>query len=78
MRFYKQCQLVKSTTSIRLDPAELKTIPIWDQFYRVALDIVGPFLETKLGNRYVLVLAYASRRCKQIFSRFEEGKTLKR
>jgi hypothetical protein len=51
----KQCQLVKSTGCIRLDLVELKTIPIWDQLYRVALDIVGPLLETKLGNMYVLV-----------------------
>jgi hypothetical protein len=34
----------------------MKSIPVYDLFYRVALDIVGPLLETKDGNRYVLVV----------------------
>lgn len=39
----------------RLDLIEFKIIPIWDQFYKVAFDIVGPLLKIKLGNKYVLV-----------------------
>jgi hypothetical protein len=34
---------------------ELKSIPVCDLFYRVALDIAGPLPKTKLGNRYILV-----------------------
>jgi hypothetical protein len=33
----------------------MKNIPFCDLFYRVALDIAGPLLETKNGNRYALV-----------------------
>jgi len=38
----------------KLDLIEFKIIRIWDQFYKVAFDIVGPF-KIKLGNKYVLV-----------------------
>jgi len=34
---------------------ELKSIPVCDLFYRVALDTAGTLLETKAWNRYVLV-----------------------
>jgi hypothetical protein len=34
---------------------ELKSIPVCDLFYKVALDTTGPLPETKAGNRYVLV-----------------------
>jgi len=37
------------------DIEELKSIFVWDQFYRVALDIVGLLPETNNGNRYTLV-----------------------
>jgi hypothetical protein len=33
----------------------MKIIPIYDLFYRVALNIVGPLLEIKDGNMYALV-----------------------
>jgi hypothetical protein len=33
----------------------LKSIPVCDLFYRVALDMAGPFPETKSGNKYILV-----------------------
>jgi hypothetical protein len=33
----------------------MKSIPICDFFYRVALDIVRSLLETKDGNKYALV-----------------------
>jgi hypothetical protein len=55
VRTCKNCQLVKRTRSVRLKPIEFKNIPIWDQFFKVAFNIVGLFLETKHGNRYVLV-----------------------
>lgn len=40
---------------IRSEPKELKNIPIWDQFYKVALNIVKPLLETYNGNTYILM-----------------------
>jgi hypothetical protein len=36
---------------IKYEPKELKNIPIWDQFYKMALDIVKPLLETCNGNK---------------------------
>jgi hypothetical protein len=38
----KEYQMVKRTRSIRSDVEDLKSIPICDLFYRVALDIIGP------------------------------------
>ncbi len=46
---------MKGTGSIRSGDEQLKSIPICDLFHRVALDTVGPLLETKSGNRYILV-----------------------
>jgi hypothetical protein len=34
---------------------EMKNILIYDFFYCVVFDIVGPLLETTNGNKYVLV-----------------------
>ncbi len=51
----KECQMVKCTRSIKYDVEDLKNIPIYDLYYRVELDIVGPFLETQNGNKYILV-----------------------
>jgi hypothetical protein len=42
----KECQMVKCTGSIRYDVEDLNNNLICDLFYRVKLDIVGPFLET--------------------------------
>jgi hypothetical protein len=47
--------LVKKTKNVRLELVELKSIPIWDSFFRIALDIIGPFPKTKHSNRYGLV-----------------------
>jgi hypothetical protein len=47
--------MVKRVGSMRLEDEEMKSIPICGLFYRVALDIMGPLLETKLGNKYILV-----------------------
>jgi hypothetical protein len=55
VKMCQQCQLVKSVGSICSGDEELKTIPICDLFHRVAMDIVGPLLETKSGNKYILV-----------------------
>ncbi len=34
---------------------DLKSIPICDLFYRVALDTIGPLLTINKGNKYILV-----------------------
>jgi hypothetical protein len=34
---------------------EMKSIPVYDLFYKVALNTMGPWPETKNGNRYDLV-----------------------
>jgi hypothetical protein len=51
----KNCQLVKRTRIVKLEPIELKKFP-WDQFFKVALDIFGIFPETKHSIWYVLWL----------------------
>ncbi len=55
VRRCQQCQLVRSTGSIRFGDEQLKTIPICDLFYRIALDTSRPLPETKSGNKYILV-----------------------
>ncbi len=40
---------------MKFDIEEMKNIPICDLFYRVAMDTIGPLLETIDGNKYVLV-----------------------
>jgi hypothetical protein len=55
VRGCQQCQLVRSSGSIRSGDAQLKSIPICDLFHRVALDTARPLPETKLGNQYILV-----------------------
>jgi len=43
----------------------LKSIPVCDLFYQVALDTAGPLPETKSGNRYILVaIDHYSKWCK--------------
>jgi hypothetical protein len=54
----RQCQhyrLAKSLENIKSSIEEMKNVPIYEFFYRMALDIAGPLLETKNGNRYALV-----------------------
>jgi transposase InsO family protein len=55
VRGCQQCQLVRSSGSIRSGDEQLKSIPVCDLFHRVALDTTGPLPETKLGNKYTLV-----------------------
>jgi hypothetical protein len=51
----RQCQLVKSEGSIRSGDEHLKSISIYDLFYRIALDTACPLPEMKAGNKYILV-----------------------
>ncbi len=51
----QHCQLAKNLGSIRLSVEEMKSILVYDLFYKVALDTTGPLLEIKDGNMYVLV-----------------------
>jgi hypothetical protein len=46
---------VRSAGSIRSEDEELKSIPIYDLFHRVAMDTAGPLPEIKSGNKYILV-----------------------
>ncbi len=55
VRQCQHCQLAKSLGNIRFGIEEMKSIPICDLFYRVALDIAGPLPKTKNGNGYVSV-----------------------
>jgi hypothetical protein len=47
--------MVKRVGNIRFEDEELKNILVFALFFRVALDIVGPFLETKTRNKFILV-----------------------
>jgi hypothetical protein len=65
VRSCQQCQLVKSEGSVRSGDERLKSIPIYDLFYRVAMDTAGPLPETKAGNKYILVaIDHYSKWCK--------------
>jgi hypothetical protein len=47
--------MVRKVGSIRSEDEELKSIPICELFYRIAMDIVEPLPETKSRNKYILV-----------------------
>ncbi len=55
VRMCQQCQMVKSTGSIRSEDEEMKSILVCELFYWVALDTARPLPETKIGNKYILV-----------------------
>jgi hypothetical protein len=55
VRDCQQCQLVKSSGSIRSGDEQLKIVHVCDLFYRIALDTAGPLPETRSGNRYIMV-----------------------
>lgn len=40
---------------VRFKLENLRNIPIWDQFYKVALDTIKPLPKTCNGNIYILV-----------------------
>jgi hypothetical protein len=48
--------MVKKCGSMRLGIEKMKNTIICGLFYEVALDIISPMLETKFGNKYVLVV----------------------
>jgi hypothetical protein len=55
---------VRSEGSVRSGDERLKSIPVSDFFYRVAIDTTGPLLETKASNKYILVaIVYYSKWC---------------
>ncbi len=56
---------MRSTGSIRSKDENMKSIPVCELFYRVALDTAWPLLETKSGNKYILVAVdHYSKWCK--------------
>jgi len=48
--------MVRSMGSMRSKDEEMKSIPVCELFYQVALDTTGPLLKTKSGNKYILVV----------------------
>jgi hypothetical protein len=57
--------MVKKVGSICSEDEELKNIPVCELFYRIAMDTVGPLLETRLGNKYIIVaIDHYSKWCK--------------
>jgi len=62
--------------SIRSNIEEIKSIHVYDLFYRVALDIGGPLPKTKNGNRYALVaINQYSKRCEIRFVKDHDDAT---
>jgi hypothetical protein len=55
IRASEKCQLAKQFGNMRSSIEEMKSIPICDLFYRVAMDTVGPLPKTIIGNKYVLI-----------------------
>ncbi len=65
IRACEKCQLARQTGNMRSSIEEMKSIPICDLFYHVALDTVDPLLETTNGNKYVFVaIDHYSKWCK--------------
>ncbi len=58
IKFVKTCdkfQLAKRIDNLQFGVEDMKSTPICDLFYQVALDTSRPLLETFNGNKYVLV-----------------------
>jgi len=55
VKICEKCQLVREFGNMRSNNEEMKSIPICDFFYCVMLDTTKPLLDTKDGNKYVLV-----------------------
>jgi hypothetical protein len=51
----EKCQLAKQFKNIKSGIEEMKSIPICDLFYCVAMNTIGPLPKTTSGNKYVLV-----------------------
>jgi hypothetical protein len=50
--------MVRKVGNICSEDEELKSIPVYELFYRVAMDILGPLPKIKSRNKYVLVAIY--------------------
>jgi hypothetical protein len=48
--------MVRRVGSMRSKVEEMKSIPVCELFYRVALDTARPLLEIESGNKYILVI----------------------
>jgi hypothetical protein len=42
--------MLKKINNIKSEIEDFKSISIWDQFYKVALNTIGPLLEISNGN----------------------------
>jgi hypothetical protein len=51
----KICQLAKQFDNMKSRIDKMKSIPIYDFFYYVTFNIIGPLPKTTDGNKYVLV-----------------------
>ncbi len=51
----QQCQMVRKMGSICSEDEKLKSILVCDLFYRIAMGTIGPLLETKSRNKFILV-----------------------
>jgi hypothetical protein len=51
VKICQQCLMVRKMGSIHFGDEELKSILVYDLFYRIAMDIAGPLPETKSGNK---------------------------
>jgi hypothetical protein len=47
--------MVKKVGKIRSEDEKLKSVPVCELFYRIAMDIVGPLPKTTSRNKYILV-----------------------
>jgi hypothetical protein len=47
--------MLKRIGSIKSEIKDFKSISIWDQFYKVALNTIGPLLVFSNGNQYILI-----------------------
>jgi len=55
IRACEKCQLARQFGNTRFGIEEMKSIPICNLFYPVAMDIVGPLPKTTSGNKYVFI-----------------------
>jgi len=47
--------MVRKVGNIHFEDEELKNILVYELFYRITMDTIGPLLETKLRNKYIMV-----------------------
>jgi hypothetical protein len=56
IRTCEKCQLTKQCRTMRFGIEEMKSIPICDLFYCVAMDTTRPLPKTINGNKYVFII----------------------